>query len=386
MRLGQRGDDRSNNRRGGRRRDADLRRLTVRWLLLHYVVLRHRLIIAVLRLALLLVHEKTAGVAVRGAADLARVRLFARVRESMLLQILEPAKRLAAGLAVIIRLAGVRGDVSLEGARFGERRAAVLTDERPIAGVCPLVIDAVRVGRETAAAVLAHVRLVARVSAHVEHQTGVLTERLAAYVTEKALEVRVLLLLGALVNPQMPLQLHLLLERLVALLARVRLRFLRALLRFLDFPVRAVAYAVAVRAVLVLFAVRVHLMFQQRFLRVVRLSAGLAGKTLALVIGIQFLPYPAVYQLDGRFVVRWFLRLRRRFSLVVAVPVHVTLQPILPVEFHIAKIADEFLLVVHQHMTLKRSLGGVTLVAMLALKKRHIVERIEFVAAGVAVP
>jgi len=92
------------------------------------------------------------------------------------------------------------GDVRFESARLGERRAAVLADERSIAGVRSLVIDAVRIGRETAAAILANVRLVTRMRSHVKHKAGILPECFAAYVAEETLEVHILLLLGALVN------------------------------------------------------------------------------------------------------------------------------------------------------------------------------------------
>lgn len=268
------------------------------------------------------------------AADLAGVRFLTRMRESMLLQILETAKGFAAGLTVIIRFAGMRSDVGLESARLGKGRAAVLTDERPVARVGPLMIDAVRVGREAAAAVLAHVRLVTRVRSHVEHEPGVLPERLAAYVTEETLEVRILLLLGALVNSQMPLQLDLLLERLVALLACVQLRLLVTLLMVI---------LVFIRAILVLPAVCLHLMLQQRFLRVVRFSTDFAGKALALVVGIQFFPDPTVYQLDRRLIIRWSLWLRTCFALIMTVSIHVTLQPVLSDKFHVADVTDEFL-------------------------------------------
>lgn len=202
--------------------------------------------------------EETTGVAVRGAADFTRIRLLARVRKPVLLQVLQSTERLAAGLAMIIRLAGVRGDVGLEGARLGERGAAILADERPVARVSPLVIDAVRIGRETATAVLAHVRLIARVRSHVEHEAGVLPERFAAYVAQETLEVHVLLLLGAFVNAQMLVQLDFFLERLVALLAGVRLRLFAALLLILV--ERAIAHGTAARAALVLSTVRVRLM------------------------------------------------------------------------------------------------------------------------------
>jgi len=104
------------------------------------------------------------------------------MRESVLLQVLQSTERFAAGLAMIIRLAGVRGDVSLESARFGESSATVLTDERSIARMSPLMIDAIRVGREATAAVLAHMRLVTCMCSHVEHEAGILPKRLAAYV------------------------------------------------------------------------------------------------------------------------------------------------------------------------------------------------------------
>lgn len=220
---------------------------------------------------------------VRGAADFTRIRLFAGVRESVLLQVLQSTERLATGLAVIICLAGVRGDVGLESARLGKRSAAILTDERPVARVGPLVVDAVRVGREAAAAVLTHMRLIACVRPHVEHEASVLPERLATYVAQKTLEVRVLLFLGAFVNSQMLVQLDLLLKRLVALLASVRLRLFVALLLI---PVRAITHDAAARTALVLSAVHVHLMLQQGLLRVVRLPADSTRETLALVIGI----------------------------------------------------------------------------------------------------
>lgn len=384
MSLRQRSDDRGDNRRSGRHGNAagNLRGLIIGNLLLLRVLRDPRLIIIVLGLALLLVNEQAAGMAVRSAADLARVRLLARVRKSVLLQVLQSTERLTAGLAVIIRFAGVRGDVGLEGARLSERGAAILTDERPVARVSPFVIDAVRVGREAAAAVLAYVRLVAGVRSHVEHEAGVLPERLAAYVAEEALEVRVLLLLGALVNSQMLVQLHLLLERLVTLLAGVRLRLLVALLLIL---VRAATLGAAVHAALVLPAVHIHLMLQQGLLRVVRFPADSAREALALVIGIQLLSYPGVYQFDGRFVVGRFLRLRAHLGLVVTVPIHVALEPVLSEEFHVTNVTDVLLLVVYQQMTLKRPFGAITLAAVLAAEERRVVERLGLIVARVAV-
>lgn len=288
---------------------------------------------------------------------------------------------------MVVGFAGVRGDVGLEGARLGERRAAEVTDERPVTGVRSLVVDAVRVGGEAAAAVLAHVRLVTGVRSHVEHQAGILPERLATYVAQETLEIDVLLLPGAFVNPRVPLQLDLLLEGLVALLARVRLRSLVTLFRILVVatPVRAGARARAARAALISSAVRVRLMLRQRLLRVVRLPADLAGETLTLVIRIQLLSYPAVYQLDGRLVVGWLLRLRSRFSLVVPVSIHVALQSILPKEFHIADATNELFLVVHERVTLQGPLGGIALVAMFAMKDRRVVVGLKSVAAGIAV-
>lgn len=167
-------------------------------------------------------YKQTAGVTVRGAADLASVRFLACVCESVLLEILEPPERLAASLAMVIRLACMRGDVCFESARLGKRCTAVLTDERSIAGVRSLVIDAVRIGCETAAAVLANVWFVTRMRSHVEHKASVLSKCFAAYMAEETLEIRILLFLGTLVNANVSLQFDFLLKGLVTFLTCVR--------------------------------------------------------------------------------------------------------------------------------------------------------------------
>lgn len=140
-----------------------------------------------LRLTLLRVRIQRTSVVVPLRAELARIRPLTGMRIRVLIERGETSEGLGTNLAVVLRLAGMHGDVPRQSVGPCERSTAILTDVRFLAAVSPHVQLQIRAFGERTAAYVAHIRFDAGVRTHMRNQRATLSETLAAHFTEEPL-------------------------------------------------------------------------------------------------------------------------------------------------------------------------------------------------------